>query len=409
MSTHDEDRLSRSLHDRAGDVHGAPVDLADVQRSARGIQTRRRVVAGVAALAVVAVAVPVALGVRGAPGSERPVAPATSTPSTAVSRTPTPTPTPSPTTPQPEGVTPLTVQGAHTGVPAQITYLRGRTVVAPGADPVDLPATYESIAPYRGGWLAVQRKRQGQPYVVHIDASGQVTSSKPGGDRIVTSQDGVEVSWVEDGKLFLDTTNGHSDLPQSIDLPAGSSGFPVGFVSPGSVVVNDNAQDRKYYVTDLKALTEIHGVLGVRATDQALGRLGAQVSYDSHDGTSCWKVATNTGGDREPKTCDWTIESFSADGAHFVGYPSGIDGLGSATVGLLDSATARRVASFDRQGDGVTYVSDAAWEDEAHVLASLHDGDQWYLVRLGLDGSLQKVDEAPGSADESPFRFAAHS
>ncbi len=43
------------------------------------------------------------------------------------------------------------------------------------------------------------------------------------------------------------------------------------------------------------------------------------------------------------------------------------------------------------------------------MLASLHEGDRWYLVRLGLDGSLEKLDEAPGSPDRSPFHFAAHS
>ncbi len=56
MSTHDEDRLSRGLHERAQDVHGAPVGLADVQRSARGIQRRRRAVGGVVAAVVLAIA-----------------------------------------------------------------------------------------------------------------------------------------------------------------------------------------------------------------------------------------------------------------------------------------------------------------------------------------------------------------
>ena len=67
MSTHDEDRLSRGLHDRAGDMHGAPLDLDEVLRTARGIRRRRQVLAGVAAAVVVAVAVPVGLMPPAAP------------------------------------------------------------------------------------------------------------------------------------------------------------------------------------------------------------------------------------------------------------------------------------------------------------------------------------------------------
>ena len=75
MSTHDEDRLSRSLHERADDVSGAPLGLADVQRSARGIQRRRRIAGGLVAAAVVAVAVPLALNLTAHPGRRPPGGP----------------------------------------------------------------------------------------------------------------------------------------------------------------------------------------------------------------------------------------------------------------------------------------------------------------------------------------------
>ena len=408
MSTHDEDRLSRSLHERADDVSGAPLGLADVQRSARGIQRRRRMAGGLVAAAVVAVAVPLALNLTATPGADRPVAPADTSPS--VTPTRAGTPDPSPTLPRAEGVTPLTVQGAPTGAPASVSYLRGSTLVAPGADPVDLPAAYDSVVAYRGGWLAVER-RQGTPYVVHLDASGRVTASEKGGDRIVVSEDGVEVSWVEGDKLYLDTTNGHSEQPQSIDLPNHSAdASPVGFVAPGSVIARVSAGARpEYWVTDFATHQTLQGpTLAVRATNMRLGLIGVQTSYDNNDGTSCWTVATNRPADREPKSCAWTIESFSASGADVVGYPSGVDGLGSATVALLDARTLEPVHRFERAGDGVTYVSDQVWEDDSHVVASLHEGDGWHLVRLGLDGSVQKLDEAPGAPEESPFHFAAH-
>ena len=119
-------------------------------------------------------------------------------------------------------------------------------------------------------------------------------------------------------------------------------------------------------------------------------------------------MRTNRGGDREPKTCDWTIERFSADGAHFAGYPSGVDGLGSATVALLDAATAKPVVTFERQGDGVTFVADVAWEDETHALATLHEDGPVVPRparprRARWSGSTRR----PGPPEESPFHFAA--
>ena len=406
MSTHDEERLSRGLHDRAGDVSGAPVGLDEVKRSARGIRRRRRLATGLVAAAVVAVAVPVGLNAAGGPDAGRPVAPATTSLSGAPTRAGTPEPTP--TLPNPEGGIPLTVRKAPAGQPAKVGYLRGRTYVAPDGTTRELPAAYDTVAPYRGGWLAVQRK-QGTPYVVQVDSSGAVVSSQPGGDRIVTSDDGVEVSWVAGGKLYLDGTNGHSDTPQSIDLPAGADASPVGFVGPGTVLARVGTAQPEFWVTNFSGHQVLQGrILAVRATSMQRGLLGVETSYNSNDGTSCWKVATNQGGDREPASCDWTVNAFSPRGGFVAGYPSGVDGLGSSTVALLDAGTLAVKVRFDRVGNGETFVSDVAWEDDSHVLATLYEDGSWHLVRLGLDGGIQTVDQAPGAPEQSPFHFAAH-
>ncbi len=405
MSDHDETRLSRVLHDRAGDVSGSPLGLDDVRRSARAIRRRRRAVTGLVAAAVVAVAVPVGLTAAGGPDADRPVPPAATSPSggpTTASDTPTATPTAAGR----RDVRPLTVEGAPAGEPAKIGYLRGSTYVGPDRKQ-DLPAAYDTVAPYRGGWLAVQR-RQGTPYVVEIDASGTVVSSQKGGDRIVVSDDGVEVSWVADGRIFLDTTNGHSESPQSIALPKGADASPVGFIGAGSVIARVGGPDPSFWVTDFSTHQELQGhLLAVTATNEQRGLLGVETSYNHNDGTSCWAVRTNRGGDREPKSCDWTVTSFSTDGAHLVGYPSGVDGLGSPVVALADAGTFDVTMRFEREGNGDTSVSDVAWEDASHVLASLYEKGTWHLVRLGLDGGIETLDDAPGAPEDSPFHFAA--
>ena len=98
MSNHDEDRLSRGLHDRADSLHGAPLELDDVKRSARGIRRRRQVLAGLAVAAVVAVAVPVGISATGSTRADRPVAPAPKRPRRAPRR-PTPHPSTRPRSP----------------------------------------------------------------------------------------------------------------------------------------------------------------------------------------------------------------------------------------------------------------------------------------------------------------------
>jgi hypothetical protein len=347
---------------------------------------------------VVAVAVPVGISATGSTRADRPVAPASDAPST------------SPSPSDPASVDPtevaLTTHGAAAGAAPSIAYLRGRTVVTPEGGQQDLPADYDSIASYRGGWLAVER-RDGTPYVVQLDPSGSVVTAEPGGDSIAVSADGLEVSWVEGRTLFLDTTNGHSETPTSVGLPSGSAS-PVGFLAPGTVVLRIDGTKPRFGITSFSSPPQMmRGLIGLRAVNQERALLGAQTSADDGDGRSCWAVSTNQAGDKEPTTCEWTIESFNADGSHFAGYPSDTDGIGSSAVALVDARTAEVVARFERPGNSDAFVGDVAWEDDSHVLATLFEDGSWHLVRLGLDGSVETVDRVDGSPEDSPLHFAA--
>jgi hypothetical protein len=240
-----------------------------------------------------------------------------------------------------------------------------------------------------------------------------VVKAEPGGDTIAVSSDGLEVSWVEGRTLFLDTTNGHSDSPTAVGLPRGQAS-PVGFLGPGTVAFRIDGTKPRFGITNFSSAPQaMSGLIGLRAVNQERGVLGAQTSYEG-DGTSCWAVSTNEGGDKEPTTCEWTIESFDPDGSHFAGYPSNIDGIGSSSVALLDARTADVVARFERPGNGDAFVGDVAWEDDSHVLATLFEDGSWHIVRLGLDGSvenldssIESVDRLDGSPEDSPFHFAA--
>lgn len=50
-----------------------------------------------------------------------------------------------------------------------------------------------------------------------------------------------------------------------------------------------------------------------------------------------------------------------------------------------------------------------AWEDDEHVLISFYDGrsQSWALVRVGLDGRLERATNAYRTEGGSPFTLAA--
>lgn len=71
---HDRDPLSEALHQRAEQLHDAPVTLDDVRVSAGAIRRRRRIAAGLGTLALVAVLTPVGIATLGADDSAPPPA-----------------------------------------------------------------------------------------------------------------------------------------------------------------------------------------------------------------------------------------------------------------------------------------------------------------------------------------------
>ena len=59
--------------------------------------------------------------------------------------------------------------------------------------------------------------------------------------------------------------------------------------------------------------------------------------------------------------------------------------------------------SYERRRTDL-FVRDVAWEDETHVLAVVHEDDVWWIIRLGLDGTIETASaETSGDDVASPF------
>ncbi len=391
MSSHDDkDLLAQALRERAAGMSGS-VDLDAVKGRARGIQRRRRAVTGLVAAAVIAVAVPVGLNVTDGMRSTAPV-PANPSPSVVESGDPTPSPRP---TPRADGTFPLTVQSLSRGDDTGVPYLRGDQLLT-SRETLRLPEPYGMIAPYDGGYLAVgSAENPGE--VLFLDSDLDVTRTEPdGGYALAVSHDGTRVAYVvrqTDTKVLLVNapTDGTDPTTWSIEVPGRETLEPVGFLDDDTVVYQDELGNVMGIAGPGDDLTPIEGFLRLDDTSETTGLVSGLVSYGNDGG--CSGVMDPASGTLLWESCDHSRLRFSPDGRHVVADASYYDGPGSPTLSLLDASTGDEVATFSPEPGGRTVVGvmQATWEDDDSVVAYVEEGRDQAMLRLGLDGSVERV------------------
>jgi hypothetical protein len=418
----DQERLSDALHQRVKDLDGHPIGLDTVKSSARRIR-RRRVAGGVvAAAAVLAVAVPTGVALTGtstdgtgpvAQGTASATASASEATSASAAPTPSPSitqqasPSPTATTALPPGVTPLTLDGTPAGAAPKLTYLDGRTVHTDGAA-TELPARYAAVVGYHGGWLAQGMGNDG-PTIVHIDGTGKVTSTAPGGYGIAVNGDGTLVAWVEDGVLKRGIASGMGEGEDTQKLPAGQDARVIGFAA-NDVVYSLPGDKDTVHATDLNGHDRVlSGLIGARATHDFAGLVGGETRYNS-DGTSCWVLRDLASGKDRFEECDWALQAVGPDAKYVVGVPSDCDGLGCSRLAVLDATSGKVVKEFASTADAQLFTTDLAWEDETHLLAVAFQQGTWQILRLGVDGSVETTVSGAQAADtDGPYHLGSHS
>ncbi len=108
------------------------------------------------------------------------------------------------------------------------------------------------------------------------------------------------------------------------------------------------------------------------------------------------------------RTCDNRFSDISPDNAHVLGLPAYGDGFGPTTLDVLATADGSVARTFrSRTSGAVTTYFDEVWEDAEHVLVVTFSDQEWAIVRLGLDGSMEyAVKPRRGSSDaRSPFQL----
>ena len=138
--------------------------------------------------------------------------------------------------------------------------------------------------------------------------------------------------------------------------------------------------------------TQLPAVLRVGSSSPANGLLTGQTEFTG-DG-SCWQVVDAPAGALSWDTCDYTPLAFSPDGRHLVGFTDYLTPDGSPTLAILDATTGEPVVDFELAGarTGVVGINpEVVWEDSETLVATLVTDGQQYVVRLGLDGTVERI------------------
>jgi hypothetical protein len=330
------------------------------------------------------------------------------------SRSITPEPTPSssssglPTSPR--APVKVSVEGARTGSPPNLDYLRhdagGWVLVSVGGQPVPVAQTYDDFVPFEDGFVGLRISAASTVDVV--DGTGKVTHSEDAmGYRLAATPDGQMVGWLRPG------------------------GVPVDYeVATDEVLTGPKVTD----ATDLAALdgektcdeatSPVHGCFWL-VIDADNGRtwgasshgivdrlpgVGTASDIDS-DGYVVGITSTSDLGScsallrpwRKPRweTCDFRLRTFSPDATRVSATNAYGDGLGDTQVALLGRDGT--VQQEFRAARGVNFMKEV-WEDEDHLLVLTYGDDGWAGLRLGVDGSVE-VAVPPISGDDGQARL----
>lgn len=389
MNTHPDELetlLGAGLRDHAADVDGTWVEFTDVRGRATSIRRRRRVVAGVGVAAALALFAPLAVSVTGVLQSDREVLPAPPVPTESLVRTT------------------LTLDGIERGDDPAIEYFTADGVVLPDRGLQALDSSLQALVPSEvdGGWLAVG---PAGAEVLGLSEDFEETSVRASSGGLVSNPDRSLVAWTSpssDGQTLLLHSTTDPGADNEWDFPRTPQVEPVGFAGAGSLIFQTLRKDGSHEVgvaieDGTTRMLEGDYIRAISA-DPTTGRIAVQTESRA-DLSSCSAVLDPTGTTTEWETCDFILGAFSPDGRHVLASDPVQSGLGMGSLSVLDAATGRLVASFERPRRGQLVLVGVAWESDSTLVAGALEGPTTTLVRLGLDGTLEgTVDPVEGDA-----------
>ncbi|CAB4966992.1 unannotated protein [freshwater metagenome] len=378
-----EDQVHDALHRRVDPLQHAPLTVADVRGRARRIQRRRAVAAGAAVAAVLAIAVPFGLATTG-PAQRTEVPPVTQPPAPTIA----------------SGTVLVDPSSAETlaETPVPLLDVDAPSLITP-VGTTDLPGPFSVLTPYLDGWVGIQMD-EGTGTLRFLDADGPAEDGASPTGGLVASPDGTRVAWStytgSEWEVVVADPSGSTEPVRTTFPPAPQEHRvePVGFVAGDEVVVRtfDDSVETKTYVVRGGRPVEVTALLQAESASAATG-LVAGLSRLTADG-AC-SGAVNGAGTPVWETCEHSIGAFSPSGAYVVGTDPEADGYGSPTVSVLDGSTGEEIVTFEAVLPRRTvggFWSQVAWEGDDALIVRLFRGEEYDMMRLGLDGTVRRID-----------------
>jgi hypothetical protein len=391
MNTTDD--LTRSLREQADRIGGQPIDFDSVRGRARSMQRRRRLAAGAGVLAAVAVIAPIAVTATGGLSrTDDSVPPATDVPS-----------------PTPVGRVTAIAADAPRGEDPAVPWMDGTVLHQPDGATTDLGTAYHEVTPYDGGWAVVDL---GEGTTSFLDADGNARQTFTGQSLAVTV-DGESLASV------LTASAGDQDIglyPVTGVGPGGYLSSVVSFDGTVDLAGFTGVQEVAYTLTGAQGQSgawvtdwaqdprRLPGLINVQAASQTSGLVSGMTSIDELEPGSCSAVVVAATGQQRWETCDYTLEAFSPDGHYVIGTDDYHDGLGGTTVAILDATDGTVLVEYTTRDIGFTGSS--VWEDSSTVLVTTYQDGLWYVLRLGIDGTVsQALDPVRAGDVDNPWAF----
>lgn len=390
MSRHDDDlgnRISGSIHDRVARLAASHLSVDDVRQRAGRIRRTRRIALAAAAVAVAAVVVPAAIVAVPRPGGDDSPRPATSG-------------TPSPTVPAGPVDVLMPVQPER-GADPGIAWMQGDLLHRPDGSEVRAARFYEQFVEVGSTLLGVH-SREAERLLDIDDGEGPV-ETRPIVDTVVVSAGGTTAAWSgPDGSVTTAWAGGTAGLrtqPEPV-RPVAITGEDTCQESEGggcTVFLNRLGEGRPLFTTshgiedvvtpDAVSVNDAHGTLVAAQTAYRQGRACSEL-FDASSASTRWR------------TCDHALGRFAPDGEHLIAIPSDADGLGPASVSVLDTGSGEAVATYTVEKG---FVGATAWEDDGHLLLVRYSYDtgSWDVVRVDLAGHVERAAEPVASGDDS--------
>ena len=391
MSDHEPLRDAlRTRADQLGDA--SPLTLDDVKGRAKGIRRRRTVTTGLAAAAVLAVAVPAGIAVTGQVGTD-PRSPPVAGP------TVTPSQRPSPDSGVKDGVLTTDVD-AESYAPA-IPYLYDGRVTLPDGETIPVRGEWDALVML--GESTVVVADAGRQELQVVGSEGTIAATYPSTGELAGSADGSLVLYATpEGRLAVLTETGdREELPPASQL---QTPVPVGISGSGScdpavnggclVYLTDAGEQPGGYSLTSKGILNPLGDYRSLRDVSADGWVSGVVSVDDLEPGSCSEVRADAF-DERPRwsTCEHTVDTFSPDSSLVVGLPPYLDGVGSSSLAILDASDGSVAAEWINTRRTQAFVRSVAWDEDGTVLATVYEKGSWSLMRFSADGGLSKVQD----------------